>query len=220
MVPRAPNRAPISLLPSGPGEVQGVLSHGGPVLILHGEGSSSLVKLLVKQLGMAKITLSGDPVSTVGDLPALGSKAPEFTLVQQDLSEISKADIPEGKIILNIFPSVDTGICAMSVRRFNQMAADLDDTTVVCASKDLPFAFERFCGAEGIDGVITASAFRSSFGDDYGVEMADGALAGLLSRSVVVIDSDGDVVYTEQVPEIKQEPDYQAALDAVVALDS
>ena len=197
-----------------------MLSHGGPVLILHGEGSSSLVKLLVKQLGMAKITLSGDPVSTVADLPALGSKAPEFTLVQQDLSEISKADIPEGKIILNIFPSVDTGICAMSVRRFNQMAADLDDTTVVCVSKDLPFAFERFCGAEGIDGVITASAFRSSFGDDYGVEMADGALAGLLSRSVVVIDSDGDVVYTEQVPEIKQEPDYQAALDAVVALDS
>ncbi len=169
---------------------------------------------------MAKITLSGNPVNTVGELPAPGSEAPEFVLVQQDLSEITNDDIPEGKIILNIFPSVDTGVCAMSVRRFNQVASDLDDTTVVCVSKDLPFAFERFCGAEGIDGVITASAFRSSFGDDYGVEMTDGALAGLLSRSVVVIDADGKVAYTEQVPEIKQEPDYQAALDAVSALDA
>ena len=169
---------------------------------------------------MTQITLSGQPVNTVGELPSVGSKAPDFTLVQQDLSEISKDDIPDGKIILNIFPSVDTGVCAMSVRRFNQLAADLDNTTVVCVSKDLPFAFERFCGAEGIDGVVTASAFRSNFGDDYGVEMKDGALAGLLSRSVVVIDQDGKVAYTQQVPEIKQEPDYDAALAAVEALDA
>lgn len=165
---------------------------------------------------MAKITLGGSPVNTVGELPAVGTKAPDFTLVAQDLSEVKKDELPKGRVVLNIFPSVDTGVCAMSVRRFNQLAADLDNTTVVCVSKDLPFAFERFCGAEGIDGVITASAFRSSFGEDYGVLQADGPLAGLMSRAVVVIDEDGTVMYTQQVPEIKQEPDYDAVVDALV----
>ena len=138
-----------------------------------------------------------------------------WKLVGEDLSEVRSEDLPEGRVILNIFPSVDTGVCAMSVRRFNQMASDLDNTTVVCVSKDLPFAFERFCGAEGIDGMVTASAFRSSFGEDYEVTMIDGPLEGLLSRAVVVIEDDGTVMYTEQVPEIGQEPDYEAVLAAL-----
>lgn len=164
---------------------------------------------------MTQILLGGEPINTVGELPEIGSQAPEFTLVAEDLSEVESSELPEGRVILNIFPSVDTAVCAMSVRRFNQLAAGLDDTTVVCVSKDLPFAFERFCGAEGIDGVITASAFRSSFGEDYGVTQADGPLAGLLSRAIVVVDRDGSVLYTEQVPEIKQEPDYDAAIAAL-----
>lgn len=164
---------------------------------------------------MTQITLGGNPVNTVGSLPEVGSKAPEFTLVADDLSEVNSADLPEGRVILNIFPSVDTGVCAMSVRQFNKLASELEDTTVVCVSKDLPFAFERFCGAEGIDGVVTASAFRSSFGEDYEVTMVDGPLEGLLSRAVVVIDRDGSVMYTEQVPEIGQEPNYDAALAAL-----
>lgn len=164
---------------------------------------------------MAKITQRGTPVNTVGNLPEVGSKAPAFSLVAEDLAELKSEDLPEGRVILNIFPSVDTGVCAMSVRRFNQMASDLDNTTVVCVSKDLPFAFERFCGAEGIDGVITASAFRSTFGEDYEVTMIDGPLEGLLSRAVVVIEDDGTVMYTEQVPEIGQEPDYEAVLAAL-----
>lgn len=164
---------------------------------------------------MAQITLGGNPVNTIGELPAVGSKASDFTLVATDLSEVTKAGLPEGRVVLNIFPSVDTGVCAASVRRFNELAAGLEDTTVVCVSKDLPFALERFCGAEGIDGVVTASAFRSSFGEDYGVVQVDGPIAGLLSRAVVVIDRDGTVVYTEQVPEIGQEPNYDAALAAL-----
>ncbi len=164
---------------------------------------------------MTKITLAGAPVNTIGELPAIGTQLPDFTLVKDDLSEVSLDELPEGRVILNIFPSVDTGVCAMSVRRFNQLAADLEDTTVVCVSKDLPFAFERFCGAEGIDGVVTASAFRSSFGEDYEVTQVDGPLRGLLSRAVVVADRDGKVIYTEQVPDIKQEPDYESALAAL-----
>lgn len=163
---------------------------------------------------MTQITLGGETVNTIGELPAVGTPAPDFTLVKEDLSEVSLGDLPDGKVVLNIFPSVDTGVCAMSVRRFNQLAADLDGTTVVCVSKDLPFAFERFCGAEGIDNVITASAFRSSFGEDYGALQADGPLAGLMSRAVVVIE-DGNVIYTQQVPEIKQEPDYDAVLEVL-----
>ncbi len=190
-------------------------SHGEPPPSYTGKAHLPRVSLACNYGDMTQIALAGNPVNTVGSLPEVGSQAPSFTLVDKDLSEVKSEDLPKGRLVLNIFPSVDTGICAMSVRRFNALAADLDDTTVVCVSKDLPFAFERFCGAEGIDGVITASAFRSSFGDDYGVEMVDGALEGLLSRAVVVVDEDGNVIYTEQVPDIKQEPNYEAALAAL-----
>lgn len=164
---------------------------------------------------MAQITLGGDPVNTSGELPSIGTKVPDFTLVTGGLSDLNLNDLPSGNVILNIFPSVDTGVCATSVRRFNQLAANLENTTVVCISKDLPFALARFCGAEGIEGVVTASAFRSTFGEDYGLVQVDGPLRGLLSRAIIVIDPKGNVVYTEQVPEIKQEPDYDAALAAL-----
>lgn len=164
---------------------------------------------------MASITFKNDPVSTVGELPTKGSKAPQFDLVGTDLGAVTSGDLAGKRVVLNIFPSVDTGTCAMSVRRFNELAAGLDNTTVLCVSRDLPFAQARFCGAEGIENVVSASAFRSTFGEDYGVTMADGPLAGLLSRAVVVIDADGTVVYTQQVPEIADEPDYDAALAAL-----
>ncbi|MDO5696661.1 MAG: thiol peroxidase [Dermatophilus congolensis] len=164
---------------------------------------------------MANITFKGNPVSTVGQLPATGSAAPAFTLVGSDLSDVTLESLAGRQIVLNIFPSIDTGVCAQSVRTFNTKAAGLDNTTVVCASADLPFALGRFCGAEGIDNVAVGSSFRSDFGQTYGVTMADGPLAGLLSRAVVVIDAGGKVVYTEQVPEIGQEPDYDAALAAL-----
>ncbi len=153
-------------------------------------------------------------MGTVGELPAVGSKAPAYELVGDGLSAVTSADV-EGRTVLNIFPSIDTGVCAASVRRFNELAASLDNTTVVCVSKDLPFAQGRFCGAEGIDKVTTGSAFRSSFGEDYGVTMADGPMAGLLARAVVVLDSDGTVIYNQLVPEITQEPDYDAAVAAL-----
>jgi len=162
---------------------------------------------------MAKITLKGQPTSTIGSLPAKGSKVPEFVLVKSDLSEVKKGDFKGKKIIFNIFPSIDTSVCAMSVRQFNKSAASMANTVVLCISADLPFAHSRFCGAEGIDGVVSLSVFRSaSFGKDFGVTITDGPLAGLLSRAVVVADADGTVLYTEQVPEITQEPDYAAAL--------
>lgn len=163
---------------------------------------------------MASITFRGTPVKTVGDLPAVGSPAPAFDLVGADLSPVTSADLAGRRVVLNIFPSVDTGVCATSVRQFNALAADLDNTTVVCVSADLPFAAGRFCGAEGLDNVVTASTFRSNFGTDYGVTMADGPVAGLLSRSIVVIDEEGKVIYNQQVPEIAEEPNY----DAVVAV--
>lgn len=164
---------------------------------------------------MASITFRGTPVHTVADLPAVGSKAPAFDLVGADLSPVTSASLAGQRVVLSIFPSVDTGVCAQSVREFNQRAGALENTTVVCVSMDLPFAAARFCGAEGIDGVVTASGFRSTFGTDYGVTMADGPLAGLYSRSVVVLDTDGTVLYTEQVPETGEEPDYEAALAAL-----
>lgn len=164
---------------------------------------------------MAQITFKGSPVQTAGELPAKGDTAPGFTLVKQDLSETTNADYKGKKVILNIFPSIDTGVCALSVKAFNQKAAALENTVVLCVSMDLPFAQGRFCAAEGIENVVTASAFRSNFGDHYGVTIADGPLAGLLSRAVVVIDEAGNVIYTEQVPEIAQEPDYKAALAAL-----
>ena len=165
---------------------------------------------------MASITLKGNPVKTVGELPAVGAKAPAFTAVKNDLSACTLADLAGKKVVLNIFPSIDTGVCATSTRRFNEAAGKLENTVVVCVSADLPFALGRFCGAEGLKDVVTVSIFRNpEFGKDYGVTIADGALAGLLSRAVVVVDESGNVAYTEQVPEITQEPNYEAALDAL-----
>ena len=162
---------------------------------------------------MAEIQLAGNPVHTVGDLPAVGSKAPEFRLTTTDLGETSLADYKGRKVVLNIFPSIDTPTCAQSTRRFNAEASGRTDVAVLCVAADLPFVMKRFCGAEGLDRVIPVSTFRhQEFGRDYGVEMTDGPLAGLLSRAVVVIDEEGTVVHAEQVPEIKQEPDYGQAL--------
>lgn len=162
---------------------------------------------------MAEISLRGTPVSTVGELPAAGSKAPDFKLTRTDLSDVSLQDFKGRKIVLNIFPSVDTPVCANSVRRFNEDAAKRDNAVVLCVSADLPFAQSRFCGAEGLEDVIPVSTFRQpGFGRDYGVAMADGPLAGLMSRAVVLISEEGDVVHAEQVPEIGQEPDYDQAL--------
>ena len=165
--------------------------------------------------GMASITFKNTPISTVGELPAQGSALPAFELVGQDLSPVASSDLAGKRVVLNIFPSLDTGTCAMSVRKFNELAAGLENTVVVCVSKDLPFAQARFCGAEGIENVVTGSAFRSSFGEDYGVTMSDGPLAGLLSRAVVITDETGKVVYTEQVGEVSEEPDYEGAKAAL-----
>ncbi|MCG5433289.1 thiol peroxidase [Mycobacterium sp. MYCO198283] len=162
---------------------------------------------------MAQITLRGNPINTVGDLPAIGSPAPAFTLTGTDLGTVSSEQFRGKPLLLNIFPSVDTPVCATSVRTFNERAVD-SGLAVLCVSKDLPFAQKRFCGAEGIENVTTASAFRGSFGDDYGVTLADGPMAGLLARAVVVVGADGNVAYTELVPEIGQEPDYDAAIAA------
>lgn len=165
---------------------------------------------------MAKITFKGNPINTVGTLPAVGSKAPDFKLTKTDLADVSLKDYAGKKVVLNIFPSIDTGVCATSVRKFNTEAAGLPNTVVVGVSKDLPFAHKRFCGAENITGVVTTSDLREgSFGKAYGVTMTDGPLAGLFSRSIVVLDEKGSVKYVEQVPEITQEPDYAKALAAV-----
>lgn len=165
---------------------------------------------------MAQITLRGNPINTVGDLPAVGAAAPAVTLTGTDLGEVGSEQFANKAVLLNIFPSVDTPVCATSVRTFNERAAEAG-LQVLCVSQDLPFAQARFCGAEGIDNVIAASAFRSSFGEDYGVTIADGPMAGLLARAVVVIGADGKVVYTELVPEIGAEPNYDAALAALKA---
>ena len=162
---------------------------------------------------MAQITLRGNPINTVGELPGVGSPAPGFTLTGTDLGEVGSEQFRGKSVLLNIFPSVDTPVCATSVRTFNERAA-ASGVAVVCVSKDLPFAQKRFCGAEGIENVVTASAFRDSFGEDYGITITDGPMAGLLGRAVVVIGADGNVAYAELVPEIGQEPDYDAALTA------
>jgi thiol peroxidase len=163
---------------------------------------------------MAQITMRGNPINTVGELPAVGSPAPGFTLTGTDLGEVSNSHFRGNAVLLNIFPSVDTPVCATSVRTFNERVA-AGGVSVLCVSNDLPFAQTRFCGAEGIEKVAMASAFRDGFGKDYGVTIADGPFAGLLARAIVVIGADGDVVYTELVPEIAQEPDYDAALAAL-----
>tara|TARA_A200000113_G_scaffold220583_1_gene230968 strand:+ start:795 stop:1292 length:498 start_codon:yes stop_codon:yes gene_type:complete len=164
---------------------------------------------------MATITLKGNPINTAGTLPETGSAAPAFEGVQTDLSILSLESLGGSNVLLNIFPSIDTGICATSTQRFNQEASALENTKVLCISADLPFALSRFCGAEGLENVVPVSVFRSSFGADYGVTITDGPLEGLLSRAVVVINAAGEVVYTEQVPEIAQEPNYDAALAAL-----
>ena len=165
---------------------------------------------------MAEITLKGNRIHTYGTLPAVGSKAPDFVLTKTDLADVSLKDFAGKQIVLNIFPSIDTGVCAASVRRFNEEIQKLQNTVALCASIDLPFAHSRFCGAEGLESVISVSELRKrQFGEDYGVRIVDGPLAGLFSRAVVVIDEKGVVKYTEQVPEIAQEPDYAAALKAL-----
>jgi thioredoxin-dependent peroxiredoxin len=166
---------------------------------------------------MATITLKGNSIHTAGELPAVGSELPAFCLVKSDLSEVSPADFAGKKLVLNIFPSLDTGVCAASVRRFNKEAGERGDTTVLCISADLPFAQGRFCTTEGLENVVSLSSFRSpEFGSDYGLTITDGALKGLLARAVIVADASGKVLYTEQIPEIVQEPDYDKAL-AVLA---
>ncbi|SEB40750.1 thiol peroxidase (atypical 2-Cys peroxiredoxin) [Tenacibaculum sp. MAR_2009_124] len=165
---------------------------------------------------MATINLKGNPIETVGNLPNLNEKAPEFTLTASDLSDKKLSDFTGTKLVLNIFPSVDTGTCAASVREFNKKASELNNTKVVCISKDLPFAQGRFCGAEGIENVIMLSDFRDgNFGKEYGLEITTGPLKGLHSRCIVVIDEKGNVVYTEQVDEIVDEPNYVKALNAL-----
>jgi thiol peroxidase len=165
---------------------------------------------------MAKITRKGNPTNTSGNLPSKGSVAPRFTLVKSDLTDLSLSELKGKKLILNIFPSLDTSTCATSVRKFNQLAAGKTGTVVLGISKDLPFAHGRFCTTEGITNVITLSGFRdTAFGKAYGVDIIDGPLAGLYARSIVIIDENGKVIYTQLVPEITQEPDYDSALAVI-----
>lgn len=162
---------------------------------------------------MADITLKGNPIHTQGKLPSVGAKAPDFKLTAADLSEKSISDYKGKKVVLNIFPSVDTRTCAASVRKFNQEASSLENTVVLCISRDLPFAHSRFCAAEGLENVVSLSEFKdNNFSDAYQLKITDGPLAGLMSRAVVVINEDGNVVYTEQVPEIVDEPNYENAM--------
>lgn len=163
---------------------------------------------------MATIKFGDAEAHTIGDLPAAGSKAPSFTLVGADLAELSSADLT-GKTVLNIFPSIGTGVCQASVRKFNELAAGLEGTTVLNVSMDLPFALSGFCGAEGIENVTVASGFRSSFGSDYGITLTDSKFEGLYGRAVLVVDADGTVLHSQLVPAVGQEPDYDAAIAAL-----
>lgn len=165
---------------------------------------------------MASITLGGNPINTIGQLPQAGSKAADFQLVKNDLSVATLADFAGSKLVLNIFPSIDTGTCATSVRTFNAKASALENTKVLCISRDLPFAQKRFCSAEGLENVINLSDFKDgSFGKNYGLEIVDGPLTGLHSRVVIIVDENGVVKYAEQVAEIANEPNYDAALTAL-----
>jgi len=165
---------------------------------------------------MAQITLRDNPIHTSGELPAVGGDAPEFKLVGTDMAEHALADFAGKQVVLNIFPSLETPVCAASVRRFNQLASEREETVVLCISADLPLAHKRFCAAEGLEDVVSLSTFRDqSFGSAYGIQMVDGPLAGLMARAVVIVDGEGAVRYTELVPTIGQEPDYEAALSAL-----
>ena len=180
-----------------------------------GLGLVRAFKCLFKLGAMANISFRNEPTTTSGELPAVGSALPSFELVGGDMNTVTDADFAGKRIVLNIFPSVDTGVCAQSVRRFNELAAGVENTVVLCVSKDLPFAQQRFCGAEGIDNVVTASAFRSTFGEDFGVIMEGSPIKGLLARSVVVTDADHNIVYTQLADDIANEPDYEAAKAAL-----
>ncbi|PWJ44840.1 thiol peroxidase [Sediminitomix flava] len=165
---------------------------------------------------MATITLKGNKIHTEGSLPELGIKAPSFRLTKTDLTDVSLEDFRGQRIILNIFPSIDTSVCAASTRAFNERASQLENTVVLCVSKDLPFAHKRFCEGEGLENVIATSQYKDpEFEQNYAVNIIDGPLAGLFSRAIVVINADGNIVYTEQVPEIAQEPDYDKAIEAL-----
>lgn len=165
---------------------------------------------------MSTVTLQGNPFRVDGDLPAVGQAAPEFSLVGKDLNDVTLASYGSQRKVLNIFPSVDTGVCAASVRRFNELASGLENTVVLCISADLPFAQARFCGAEGLDNVVNLSTMRgAAFLTDYGVALAEGPMAGLAARAVVVLDGDNTVLHVELVPEIAQEPDYEAAISTL-----
>src|SRR5215203_5463568 len=162
---------------------------------------------------MATTLLGENTVHTVGDLPAVGTKAPDFTLTSSDFTDVTKT---AGKrTVLDIFPSIATGVCQAGVRKFNELAPSLDNAEVICVSQDLPFAVANFCAAEGLDTVLVGSAFRSGFGTDYGVTMADGSWRGLLARAVVVLDEDGTVLHAELTSAISVEPDYDAAIAAL-----
>ena len=165
---------------------------------------------------MAEITVGGNLFHTIGELPAVGSKAPDFTLVKDDLSKVTLADYKGKKVVMNIFPSLDTGTCAASVRHFNAAAANLDNTVVLCISRDTPFAQKRFCGAEGLNDVITLSDLNTGqLTKDYGLQIIDGPLEGFASRVVIILDEEGNVTYTQQVPEVTEEPNYDEALAAL-----
>lgn len=162
---------------------------------------------------MAQVMFKGNPVQTSGTLPAIGSHAPDFLVAQNDLSELLLDDLKGRKVVLNIFPSLDTDVCARSVRKFNTEAAKIPNVLVLCISKDLPFAQARFCGAEGIDNVKTVSAFRcNDFDKDYGLQIVEGPLRGLLARAVLILDEEGKIIYSQLAPEIAEEPDYEAAM--------
>ena len=166
---------------------------------------------------MATVTLKGNKIHTSGNLPSIGSLAPDFQLAKGDLSTANLSDYKGKKVVLNIFHSIDTGTCAASVRQFNTEAAELENTAVLCISRDLPFALTRFCGAEGLDNVETLSDFRNgNFGKSYGLEYIDGPIEGLLARSIIVLDEEGKIVHTEQVSEVVEEPNYKAALEALM----
>jgi thiol peroxidase len=181
------------------------------------DSSSKLLKFFIKsgEGSMAEITLGGKKIHTSGKLPKIGKKAPDFLLVKRDMSDVTLEDFAGKKKILNIVHSLDTGICAASAKRFNELVKELKDTVILTISNDLPFAQDRFCSAEGIDNVVTLSQLRNrAFGKKYGVEIVDGSAAGLLARAIVVLDQQDRVIYTELVPEVAQEPDYDAAAEA------
>lgn len=165
---------------------------------------------------MAKTALKGNPINTFGELPKIGGQLPEFKLTKTDLSDITNNDIKGKKVILNIFPSIDTAVCAASVRRFNEEINNIDNAICICVSRDLPFAHSRFCGAEGLDKVVSASLMKDcKFGETFGVKLIDGPLEGLMARSVVVADEEGKIIYTQLVDDITSEPDYEKALAVV-----